>query len=267
MATVRDIIAGSLRLISVVAAGETPTAQEQADALVSLNDMIETWSNEGLMIFKTDREVFPLTSGKSSYTIGPLGDFATSRPMQVMDVKSTLPDTVVTIITPYDPGDPLAIPPIPETPEVTQTSYLAKAETPVDIFNIQQWGEIRDKRTTGSLVSKVFFQGTYPLETMDVWPVPSIESGVVLYTLKALSSFTSVNDTVSLPPGYARALRYNLAVELAPEYEREAKPSVLNTANESKAALMRKNARPVLLKSDAEGMATNRSTFNIITGV
>jgi hypothetical protein len=49
-------------------------------------------------------------------------------------------------------------------------------------------------------------------------PVPSAADTLVLYTWQQLSRFAATSDTFDLPPGYARAIRYNLALELAPEY-------------------------------------------------
>ncbi len=50
-----------------------------------------------------------------------------------------------------------------------------------------------------------------------------------------------MNDTLDLPPGYERALKYNLAVEIAPEYEREASSTVKDIAKTSYGVVVRTN--------------------------
>ena len=53
-----DIINGSLRLLGVLAEGEPPSAETSADALLAMNQMIESWNTERLSIFSTQDQVF-----------------------------------------------------------------------------------------------------------------------------------------------------------------------------------------------------------------
>lgn len=67
-----------------------------------------------------------------------------------------------------------------------------------------------------------------------------------------------------MPVGYTRAIRYNLAVELAMEYGKQPSAQVMAMAEELKAQLMRVNAEPVLLQSDAFGIAqAGRNSYDI----
>lgn len=260
--TVRDVISGSLRLIGAIAAGETASASEASDALSSLNAMLSSWSTNGLMIYKYQREVFLLTAGKAKYTIGPLADFNTIRPITIQTAKFTDPTVVVTELTPFIPGVPMVTPDIPAT---YLTTITANQELPVQILNIQEWSAIFDKNITSTVPTKMYVEGTYPAETINLWPVPSVGAGIVLYTLKPLNNFLLVTDDFNLPDGYERAIRYNLAQEIAPEYGKEASPTVQQIASDSKADLQRKNTKPVYMKSDVSGIASNKF-FNIITG-
>lgn len=87
MATVRDLIKGSLRLLGAIAPGETPSADEQAEALLALNSMISSWSTESLTIYSRVRESFTLTPGQQMRTLGVGGSFNTSRPMEIEEAK------------------------------------------------------------------------------------------------------------------------------------------------------------------------------------
>lgn len=219
MATVRDLINGSLRLLHVIAHSESATASEVADALSSLNSMIESWSNENLLIHSVTREEFSLVAGTAAYTIGTGGTLNTTRPMRIeragLEVQGDEP-----------------------------------FEKPIEIINLDRWADISMKGVSSEFPEALYFEETYPLATLHLWPVPSSAEKLVLYSLKPLSSFASANDTLSLPQGYERALRYCLAVEIAPEYGKEPNSVVAFNAANAKSIIKRSNAKPVYLSVD-----------------
>jgi hypothetical protein len=73
MAQPIDIISGALKDIGALAAGETPTADSVQDAFSMLNDMVDQWSNESMMVSYKTEIIFPITPGQIQYTIGPGG--------------------------------------------------------------------------------------------------------------------------------------------------------------------------------------------------
>ena len=73
MAQPIDVISRALKDIGALEAGETPTPDAAQDAFDMLNDMLDQWSNEDMMVFYKTEIVFPITSGQSQYTIGPTG--------------------------------------------------------------------------------------------------------------------------------------------------------------------------------------------------
>lgn len=263
--TVRDLIKETLRLAGIISSVQTPSAGEEADTFSTLNQMLDSWSNENLAINKYVREVFPLVPGQSRYSIGFEGDWDTTRPMSIEGVTASDLKTVVTELTPFIPGDPLADPVIPDTPATYKTEYFSVFEMPVDIMNIQQWGGITLKPLQSDYVQRVYFEGTAPLEYINVYPVPSSQKALVLYSKKPIAQFASVNDVIELPAGYLRAIKYNLAVEIAPEYGRELSARIDKIAIDALAAIKRTNSKPVYLKSDATGMLSP-GRYNIFTG-
>jgi hypothetical protein len=168
MATVRDLVKGSLRLIGAIAVGETPSADEQADALASLNDMLDSWSLENLIVYAKVRETKVLTASDGSYTFGLTGDINTARPIRIENA-GVIPS-----------GD-------------TQ-------ELPLEIITKDQWAAIQLKSTESTIPSVLYPEGTYPLETLNLWPVPSEAATLVLYSWNQLSTFASSNTDVELPP-------------------------------------------------------------------
>lgn len=209
--TVRDYLASALRLIGVLAPGESLSPDAYTDALQVFSDMLDAWSTERLTIFSQARTVHPLVAGTQRYSVGPDGDWDQAYPLWI--------DTV---------------------------SYLTAdgLEQNIDLFTRQQWAAITLKSQAGPLPYGVFYNPTFPLGAADVWPVPDDATvQVVLYAPSAaLTEVTSLDTAISAPPGWARALRYNLADELYALYPDIAVvEKVTRGAIDSKAAIKRTN--------------------------
>lgn len=187
----QDIIDSALRLINVLASGESPSTDESNDALDTLNDLLDSWNAQRLAIFTVARQVFNLTSGQQSYTFGTGGNFNASRPARIERVS---------IITQVNPPQPL--------------------EMPIRYLTTGEWQQVPVKNIESTFPIQVYDDGGFPLRTLNFWPIPNI-AGIqtVIYGWQALSQFADLDTTdYEFPPGYAKALRYNLAVDLAPEY-------------------------------------------------
>jgi hypothetical protein len=90
-----DIISRALKDIGALEAGETPAPADAQDAFDMLNDMLDQWSNEQMMVFYKTEIIFTLTSGQTQYTIGPGGQIGgtitgsiTGTTLTVTDVSS-----------------------------------------------------------------------------------------------------------------------------------------------------------------------------------
>jgi hypothetical protein len=100
-----------------------------------------------------------------------------------------------------------------------------------------------------------------------VWPIPSGVGNITLYIPQSVQQFTSLNQTIALPPGYRRALAYNLAIEVAAEFDVTPSQVVVAVAIDSKNQIMNANLRLNKLKCDpamTQRHGTNR--FNIFVG-
>ena len=68
-------------------------------------------------------------------------------------------------------------------------------------------------------------------------------------------------------PGYERALKLCLAIEIAPEYQISAGADVVQLAIAAKANLKRTNKRPLTLQIDPGALTVSgKRRFNIYTG-
>lgn len=64
----------------------------------------------------------------------------------------------------------------------------------------------------------MWYNPTFPLGTLKFYQNPSQAGELHLFTDNILQSFTDLTEQVSLPQGYARAIKFALGRELAPEY-------------------------------------------------
>src|ERR1039458_5752289 len=79
-----------MRLIGVIASGETPSAPEANDALMVFNQMLDAWNAERLAIFTTASNDFPLVIGQQAYTLGDTGNFNIQRPARISGMSCIL---------------------------------------------------------------------------------------------------------------------------------------------------------------------------------
>jgi len=218
MATGQSIINRALRLIGVIASGEGPTAQESADALEALNQMIDSWRTDRLTVYAYQLEALPLTSGIGTYTIGPSGTLVTTRPERIVEAFVR----------------------------------VGNADTPVTIFTASQWNALPNKSLQDSLPECIYYEGTMPDGTLQCFPVPGTSASLQLMTWVPLAA-VDLATTIALPPGYERAIIYNFAIEIAPEYERDVSNAVARVATDSLAAIKRANQRPIESWKDLDG--------------
>lgn len=230
MATARDLIKGSMRLIGAIASGETPSAAELADGLSALNDMLKSWSTQRLLVPVRTREEFAVSV--SPITMGPGATLDAGRPLKI---------------------DAAAI-------------MVGTSEVPLRVLTPEEWQTTSLKSLASSLPNSIYTDGTYPNETLNLWPKPSGNVTLVLYSWKALETYASANSTSAFPDGYDEAIKYNLAIRLAPEYGRAIPGEIASVAVESLANIKRMNKRPLYVVSDAFALDCTKVNSRFITG-
>jgi hypothetical protein len=234
MATAGDIINGSLRLLGVLAEGETPSAETSQDALRAMNQMIDSWNTERLSVFSTQDQVFTWPASFISRTLGPSGDFVGNRPILLDDSTYFV-----------QPG--------------TNVSYGIK------FINQQQYEGIAVKTVTSTFPQVIFVNMNYPDIEMFVYPRPTADLTWHFISVEELTQPATLDTVLSFPPGYLRAFRYNLACELAPEFGEEPSPQVQRIAMYSKRNLKRIN-NPDDIMSMPYSLIATRQRYNIYAG-
>lgn len=233
MTTVRELLTGSLRLISEAGEGQTPSAESLNDAFQALNEMIDSWTSGGGLIYNDTRETFSLIGGQASYTMGTGGDFNTTRPSVINEMFITS----------------------------GEISY------PVVLYDAAQYSVIESKQM-GGLPYACYWDNNFALSTLTFHYVPDQNYSLTIYSSKPLARFASIDDVVNLPQGWERALRYNVAVAIAPEYEKEASQTVRRVATESLSNIHRAAQRKQnnIARVDVALQRMSQDIYNIYVG-
>ncbi len=204
MTTALTIITKAMQKAGILIKSEVPSADEASDGLDALNDLMASYSNESILITSRVTELFNLSAGVGSYTIGAGQAFNTIRPMNI--VEAHINSGTIS----YD------------------SMYLCPDEVYQGL----------DLKTMQSIPDLLNYTNAFPYGTINLYPYPDSGYVLSLTSEKELTQFT-LNQTISLPPGWNRLLIYNLAVELAPEYGQKIDPMVLKIANDAKGAVAR----------------------------
>lgn len=69
--TARALITGSLRLLNYVQNGEVVSADDMAIAISAFDAMIDSWSNDRLMVYSMQPYIFNTVGGQQNYLMGP----------------------------------------------------------------------------------------------------------------------------------------------------------------------------------------------------
>jgi len=234
MASAGEIINGSLRLIGALAEGEVPSAETSADALMAMNQMIDSWNTERLMIYNTIDQTFTWPSDQITQTLGPTGDFVGLRPVALDD-----------------------------------STYYRDASTGVSygikFINQQQYDGIAVKTVTSTYPQVMWINMEYPDIAMTIYPKPTRALEWHFISVQELAQPATLATELAFPPGYLRAFRYNLAREIAAEFGIEPPRTVSQIANVSKRNLKSQN-NPNDIMSIPYAIMVSRQRFNIFAG-
>jgi hypothetical protein len=198
--TARDIIKKSLQKIGVLIKSEAMSDDEAQDGLYALNALISSWSNDSLVLYSRTWETFNnvIIPNDGNYTIG-IGQ----------EINTIRPNTIV-------------------------SAYVSLSGTDYELTVVDdEFYNSLSMKTINGFPCFINFDNGYPVARIRLYPVPQQVFSLTLITEKAITQLTSLDTVISFPNGWERALIFNLALDLAPEYSRAIDPYLLQTANKS----------------------------------
>lgn len=182
------LIKEAMQLVGGLGEGVSPNSTQIADYSRTLNLMLKAWQAYGLQLWTIETADINLAASTSSYTLGPAGTTGlTERPLKVVEVY--LRDT--------DSND-----------------------TPLLALSRNEYVRIADKTTTGN-PTQWYYDPQLTNGVLYVWPAPDTTSAA--YTLKVvyqspIEDMDSASDEFDLPQEWYEAIKYGLAVRLAPVF-------------------------------------------------
>lgn len=284
MSIAQDIIGKSMRMLGVIASGNSPTSSENNDALISLNSLVDSWAADPNFYFTEQDEAFTIvakvghsignvaltistltcvTTTATATTLGPHGlesgnkvtvSGATEGNYNVTAVATVISSTVFTytIVNTTSPAT--------GTPVVTAGDFytdrpiriigaftrMTTVDSPLGLITERYWTNIADKQATAAIPTKLLYRPNYPFGQIILYPVPTGTPVLHIKSEKAISQFSSLTAVKMLPPGYQRMLELALAIDIAPEYGAKVSDSVLGSIKANFQSVLDTNQRNLL---------------------
>src|SRR5689334_6559929 len=194
-------------------------------ALVSMNQLLDQWQSESLLLYAEQRITWTIVASQASYTVGSGAQINTPRPVYVDGVG------------------------------YVNSSATPPLELPLIRYTDQAWISNNLKTLTSNLPTNFYYDLTYPTATLYLFPIPTATTLTgTLYCRTQVPQITDLDMDVALPNGWLRMIVTNLAVELAPAFTRTPSPTLVQQALQSKSAVKRSNIRPVELQTAPGGL-------------
>ncbi len=182
------LIKESMQLVGAISEGIDPNDTQYLDASRTLNIMVKAWQAYGLNLWTIETASIDLAASTASYTLGPSGTTGlTERPLKVVEVYITDSDSDDTWLQP---------------------------------LSRQEYIRIVNKDQTGT-PTQWYYDPQLTNGTLSVWPAPDSTSAA--YTLKVvyqspIEDMDADIDEFDFPQEWYEAIKYGLAVRLAPVY-------------------------------------------------
>ena len=196
---------------------EAPDASDSVVALNRLNGLIDQWALERLTIYVITRTTHTIVASTATYSIGASGDIAIARPPSAEAIEHI---------------------------NLVETADDPDTETSLKVLTEDEYAGWMHKAETDVAPTHWYYSPTWPNGTLYLLPIPTTSTlQITLYVPTALSEAAASTTTFTLPPGYERFMRTNLALELSSAFEKAPEPWLIQAARQSKQAIQVRNLR------------------------
>jgi hypothetical protein len=205
MSAAIDLITDAAGLAGILGVGETMTADEAADSLRLLNDVLDLWSAGDL--WNTANTTLQAAAGQAVYTIGSGGQWDTVRPVRIAGAYCT----------------------------------YSGVDFPIRLIDQAEYNGISIKAQRQPIVERLLYVNEVPLGLVTLWPVPAENISITLSIENVADAVAGLTANISLPPGAGLAIKGELAALMAVKYGRDLPPQVAALGAKAKADYRRAN--------------------------
>ena len=186
------LIKAALRLIGAYNSMDNPQPAQMVDALEALNIMLHSWQVEGFLWLKKFA-LLTLVPGQASYAIGALS-----------------PDTCIYTDTLRQAARPTRI---------KSACYRNSSgyDMPMIPLAREDYAALTNKGSSGR-PNQYYYDPQTVQGIVTLWPVPIEASHLFLTVDRGIYDLVADTDNYDVPQEWLRAIKWGLAVELAPEY-------------------------------------------------
>lgn len=206
--TGEQLVKDALYGAQILGTDQEPTDADAQLVLRRLNRMLDSWANESLLVYALTTESFPMVAAQAAYSSSLLA----SRPVAVDSIYVT----------------------------------LSSIDYPVLLIDNESFDSIPYKPTTG-IPAYCYVDTTFPNMTFNFYPTPYAVFTCTVSSRKVLSGAVAMATSLSLPPGYEKAIVDSLTPDVCRSFGRAPDADMLRAATEAKAVLKRTNYKPLLM--------------------
>ena len=187
--TKTQLIAGALRLIGALSQGETATAAQTSEASEALNLMIKAWEADGMPLWGLTTIAIPIVAGQTTYQIAVGSEVNVAKPLKVI--------------------------------QAWNRNTTGSVDTPMRIITKSEYAILGNKTSRGMPI-QLYYNPQKSIGELSLFPTPDSTSQannqIYITYQRPYDDITLDADTPDFPQEWLEALKYGLAVRLAPEY-------------------------------------------------
>jgi hypothetical protein len=209
--TTLELIESAMSKINKLGAGDTVSAEDADIGIRRLNALLGEFESDNLFNYATTRTIVTLPASTTSRTIGPAMQINMVRPVEILRGSF---------------------------------SRLNGIDYQLEPVSEQEYNLISQKSGLGAVAPMIcFYDGGTPTGIVYFWP--DVGASVELHLLTPLTGGTAVDTTTvfTFPPGYQVMVEYNLACEIAPDFNVQPSQRVERRATSTKVKLKRTNSK------------------------
>ena len=185
-----DIINRALRLIGVVAQGESASTVQITEANIALNSLIKAYMADGMPLWAIKQYSVPLTASTATYNIGVGQTINTPKPLKVFQAYNR--------------------------------NTISNVDIPMRILSRQEYNILGNKTSAGNPI-QIFYEPLNDYGVLHVFPVPTsteqANNTITIVYQRPFEDFDASTDTPDFTQEWYDAITYGLASRLAGEYQ------------------------------------------------